>query len=226
MERRATPPSTPPWALTGGTMGNKSNSTLPTTPPAIRKYSTGNLKVESALIKSTSHESQLGHKLTHPSASDLALVGSYLPVSAASNSENPPTMCGDQSRPMVSSSMASSITSNLNSAVYSMTSTTPSSSYILRSSVSDMQLSISNANLTDEEDNLFKEGTVSVSKGVFRQKRIPTEPSDLSVLGEYLFRKISVLIIFLGKWFLELISSYYESRHHFILLLFKTSAKF
>ena len=87
---------------------------------------------------------------------------------------------------MVGSSMASSITSNLNSAVYSTTSTTPSSSYILRSSVSDMPLStIPNpANLTDEEDNLFKEGTVSASKGVFRQKRIPTEPSDLSVLGE------------------------------------------
>ena len=118
MERKATPPSTPPWAMMGGALSNKSNSTLPTTPPAIRKYSTGNLKVESALIKSTSHESQLGHKLTHPSASDLALVGSYLPVSAASNCENPPTMCGDQSRPMVSSSMASSITSNLNSAVY------------------------------------------------------------------------------------------------------------
>ena len=118
MERKATPPSTPPWAMTGGALSNKSNSTLPTTPPAIRKYSTGNLKVESALIKSTSHESQLGHKLTHPSASDLALVGSYLPVSAASNCENPPTMGGDQSRPMVSSSMASSITSNLNSAVY------------------------------------------------------------------------------------------------------------
>ena len=118
MERKATPPSTPPWAMTGGALSNKSNSTLPTTPPAIRKYSTGNLKVESALIKSTSHESQLGHKLTHPSASDLALVGSYLPVSAASNCENPPMMCGDQSRPMVSSSMASSITSNLNSAVY------------------------------------------------------------------------------------------------------------
>ena len=196
MERKATPPSTPPWAMTGGAISNKSNSTLPTTPPAIRKYSTGNLKVESALIKSTSHESQLGHKLTHPSASDLALVGSYLPVSAAaavaSNNENPPTMCGDQSRPMVSSSMASSITSNLNSAVYSTTCTTPSSNYILRSSVSDMPLSIPNSNLTDEEDNLFKEGTVSASKGVFRQKRIPTEPSDLSVLGEYQLRKIYV----------------------------------
>ena len=71
--------------------------------------------------------------------------------------------------------------------LYSTTSTTPSSSYILRSSVSDMPLTIPNANLTDEEDNLFKEGTVSASKGVFRQKRIPTEPSDLSVLGEYCY---------------------------------------
>ena len=53
-----------------------------------------------------------------------------------------------------------------------------------RSSCSDMPLSnpTTYTNFDDDEDTSFVTGTVPGSKGVFRQKRLQTEPSDLSHL--------------------------------------------
>ena len=91
-------PSTPPFTIsTSGAGGNKQNPTLPGTPPAKRKLSTGPipagiLKVENALhgiSKSKSHESELGNRIITQSASsnrpELTIPGTYL--TANDNSE-------------------------------------------------------------------------------------------------------------------------------------------
>ena len=57
-----TPPTTPPWAVLKSNNGSGS-SKFPTTPPPVRKHSTGIQKSDCALIKSKSHESELTNRI-------------------------------------------------------------------------------------------------------------------------------------------------------------------
>eukprot|EP00095_Tigriopus_kingsejongensis_P004556 maker-scaffold1671_size31647-snap-gene-0.10 protein:Tk04556 transcript:maker-scaffold1671_size31647-snap-gene-0.10-mRNA-1 annotation:"kinase suppressor of ras 1" len=129
-ERRATPPTTPPWSA-AAIFGNKSQSQkFPTTPPPNKKHSTVATagKNEYPLTKSKSQEGEATHRINGPGANCGSGVGGgailmphheslmSLPHKSSSilpTTPRPATIDenGEMTRPVMSSSSTSSISS-------------------------------------------------------------------------------------------------------------------
>lgn len=166
-----TPPTTPPWAALKGS--SNGNSKFPTTPPPVRKHSTGIQKSDCVLIKSKSHESELTNRI-NPGASTNAVVKD-IPISPTTTT---PTATVSTSA-VTAPATETPIKSALNCGNPGLMSTVSSSSYTIstnsstamRSSVSDMPLSSTSGG--DPDNNLSNMSHVPV----FRQKRLQTEPT-------------------------------------------------
>ena len=78
-DRKLTPPTTPPWSIIIPNKDSKNNrgenKREISTPPPVRKHSTGIQKSDCALIKSQSHESELMNRINvQPTVKEIAIV--------------------------------------------------------------------------------------------------------------------------------------------------------
>ena len=156
IDRKVTPPTTPPnWSALVKKQ-DQNNSKFPTTPPPVRKHSTGIQKSDCALIKSQSHESELMNRIQAPTKADIATVSEAI---------NPKTAVHRTSNYGAGPTLMSSASSSS----YTISSTASSS---MRTSVSDMPL------------NAAAEGPIAAASADTnhtkivggRQRRLPTEP--------------------------------------------------
>lgn len=169
-----TPPTTPPWAALKGS--SNGNSKFPTTPPPVRKHSTGIQKSDCVLIKSKSHESELTNRINPGGggASTNAVVKD-IPISPTTTTPTATVSTSAVTAPTAATETP--IKPALNCGNPGLMSTVSSSSYTIstnsstamRSSVSDMPI----CSTSDVDNNLSNMSHVPV----FRQKRLQTEPT-------------------------------------------------
>ena len=157
--RKVTPPTTPPnWSaiLTKEQKKEQNNSKFPTTPPPVRKHSTGIQKSDCALIKSQSHESDMNHRIgAQPTVKEIAIVSEAImqkPVHRTNYGAGPTLM------------------SSASSSSYTISSTASTS---MRTSVSDMPLSGAEGSIA--ASSVMESSHTKIIAGG-RQRRLPTEP--------------------------------------------------
>ena len=159
--RKVTPPTTPPnWsAILAKEQKKADQNKFPTTPPPVRKHSTGIQKSDCALIKSQSHESELMNRIgAQPTVKEIAIVSEAImqkPVHRTNYGAGPTLM------------------SSASSSSYTISSTASTS---MRTSVSDMPLSIIPGEGSIAASSVMTENSHTKIIAGGRQRRLPTEP--------------------------------------------------